>query len=484
MARILFISDSILNENLGIMYLSSYLKANGHDTQLFLLSEYKRIERLLRSIRNINPELIGFSVMTPQVNTFLPITKIMKENTQRKIIWGGPHCIFMPDNVMGNGYVDIICTGEGEEALLTLMNRLEAKEDYSDIPSLWVRNGEKWIKNDIGYLESNLDKYPFPDRELYYSKHSLLRNFGLKRLITQRGCPYECSYCFEPILKDLYSGKGKLVRHHSVEYVINEVKGILHRYPTRMIHFSDDTFNLNREWLMDFLPKFKENINLPFTCNISVLHSDEKVIKNLKEAGCNGVIFGLESGVESIRMNILNKKVSNQKYIEASRLLRKYKLKFVANIMFCLPNENLDVAIESIRFAESLKPYYVRAAVLKIYKGTKLGKFAIENDLCVATGEFTYKSKDFNNEHESIKNMIWVAFLFVKFPSLITFAKKILNRRISKFLKPLILLYYWQEARFLNISSQQSLRYFWQSRKIFMKGLGGEQLDTYKKIQN
>ena len=182
MAKILFISDNFFNESLGIMYLSSYLKANGHQVCLFLLSEYKRSDGLLRVIKDADPDLVGFSVMTPQVSTFRPVAKIVKETTRRRIIWGGPHCMFMPENVSENRYIDIICIGEGEEALLTLMNRIDARSDYSDIPGLWVRKEDRWIKNDVGCLETNLDKYPFLDRELYYSKYPFLHKFGLKRL--------------------------------------------------------------------------------------------------------------------------------------------------------------------------------------------------------------------------------------------------------------------------------------------------------------
>src|SRR3990167_11191185 len=119
MAKILFISDNFIDESLGIMYLSSYLKANKHEVHLSLLSEYKQIDELLKFIRDTNPDIVGCSVMTPQVDSFRLITKIIKEKTNHKIIWGGAHCMFMPEDVMKNKYVDIICIGEGEEAILT-----------------------------------------------------------------------------------------------------------------------------------------------------------------------------------------------------------------------------------------------------------------------------------------------------------------------------------------------------------------------------
>ena len=254
------------------------------------------------------------------------------------------------------------------------------------------------------------------------------------------------------------------------------------KYPVRSIHFSDDTFSLDRGWLMDFLPKYKKDINLPFTCNISVLHIDDELVKKLKESCCNGVVFGLESGVERIRMDILNKKITNKKYVDAAKIFRKYKLKFVPNTIYCLPEETLDDAIETVRFAKSLKPYGFKAYVLKIYRGTNLSKFLLEKDLCEGIGEFTYKSKDINREHHIIKNMIWAGYLFIKISVLMRFAKRILKSPISKYLDFLIILSYWQDIVFFKVPLRHSLMYFWQSRKLFMRGIGNEQPDAYEKI--
>ena len=118
MARILFISDNILNEGLGIMYLSSYLKANGHDVDLTLLQDYKRFDDLVDYVEEADPDLVGFSAMTPQVEQFRPVSRLIKEKTGRTIIWGGAHCMFMSEDIMNYGCVDIICMGDGEEALL------------------------------------------------------------------------------------------------------------------------------------------------------------------------------------------------------------------------------------------------------------------------------------------------------------------------------------------------------------------------------
>lgn len=480
MAKILFVSDNLLNEGLGIMYLSSYVKMAGHKVELLLLADFKSIDQMITSIEEFAPDLVAFSVMTPQAEQFRSVSNIIKKKTGRTIAWGGPHCMFMAEDVMTYGCVDIICTGEGEEALFELMNRIEAGEDYEDVHSLCVKTDAGWVRNPLGKLADDLDKYPFPDRDLYYAKYPLLANFAVKRLITSRGCPYKCSYCFEPSFFKMYKGNSKVVRRHSPDYVIGEIKNILKKYPTRHIHFSDDIFNLNKRWLKEFGEKYRSNISQPFTCNIELTSIDEEIIKLLKDGGCRGGIFGLESGVENTRINILNKKITNARYIEATALLRKHKFKFMMNIMFCLPNESLDDAIESFRFANSLKSDGLRISILKMYKGTELAKFATANGLSEGVGEFTYKARDVHHEFDKILNVQWAAILFSRIPFLLRFARPILSQKWTGILKPLQAINHWEDIRFFHIPLWQAWQYFWESRDVFIGGMAQAQKDTYE----
>ncbi|NQU61194.1 MAG: B12-binding domain-containing radical SAM protein [Rhodospirillales bacterium] len=480
MAKILFVSDNFLNEGLGIMYLSSYLKANGHEVDLTLLQDFNRFDKLIDYIEAADPDLVGFSVMTPQVEQFRPVSKLIKEKTTRKVIWGGPHCMFMQEDVMKYGCTDIICMGDGEEALLTLMDRIEAGEDYSDVNSLLVKTEKGWMRNSLLPPEENLDKYPFPDRSLYYDKYPLMANFAVKRFITTRGCPYKCAYCFEPTYFDMYKGKGKVFRRHSIEYALEEVERVLEKYPTRRVHFCDDIFNLDKNWVKEFSKRYKKQFNLDWSCNIEVTSLDEEIIEAMVDGRCRGGTFGLECGVEETRINMLNKKITNARYVEVTDLLKKHKFKFIMNIMFCLPNESLEAAIESVRFGSSLKPYGIRVSILKMYKGTELANYAIRNDLSEGTGEFTYKAKDIHGDFDKIANMNWAATMFGRFPFCLRFAKNILSSRWAKILMPLQYLNHWEDIRFFDIPFWQSLQYFWSSRDVFIGGMAKGQTDIYR----
>ena len=484
MARILFIGDNFVNESLGVMYLSAYLKANGHEVFLTLLSEHRKIDAIIDYVEDVSPDLVAFSVMTPQVEKFRDLSREIKDRTGRTIIWGGSHCMFMFNSVTSYEFLDIICVGDGEDSLLTLMNRIEAKEEYNDIHNLSVRVDGEWKINPLSPLENDLDKYPFPDRDIYYEKYPLLGNLTIKRLITSRGCPYKCSYCYQPTYFEVYKGvgKSKIFRRHSVTYVIDEVKNIQRRYPLKNVHFSDDIFNLDKKWIKQFGKRFKDEIGLPFSCNIEITSIDEETVAALAGGGCFGVTYGLESGVENTRINLLNKYITDKRYIEVTELLHKYNITVMANVMVCLPHESLDQAIDSLRFAASLKTYSARISVLKVYKGTQLARDALEKGWCEGVGEFTYKLKDIHRDFEKIRHIHWFGGLVNKLPFLMRWAKPILSSRLARHLRFLVILNHWEDSRFFRFSLWQAFQFFWNSRDVFVGGLSKDQKDTYVEV--
>ena len=387
--------------------------------------------------------------------------------------------MFMQEDVINYDGVDIICVGDGEEALMDLMNHIDDGKDYSKIPNLYVKSPKGWVKNSVRPAENNLDKYPFPDRDLYFNKYPLMRDFAVKRFITSRGCPYKCSFCSSPSYFKMYKGKGKAFRRHSTEYVINEIKNVVEKYPTRRVNFSDDTFNLDKKWVKEFCEKYKKNFDIDWSCNIELTSIDEDMVQSMVNSRCRGCVFGLESGVESIRMNVLNKKITNARYIEATNWLKKHNLNFFINLVFCLPKESLDDAIESLRFATQLKCKGIRVNILKMYKGTELASYANANGLSDGIGEFTYKAKDFYGEFHRIANVTWAINLFQYFPFLLRWARTILSKKFGKVLGPIHLLSHWQDIKFYDIPLWQGWKFFWNSRHTFIGGLAKAQADTY-----
>jgi radical SAM superfamily enzyme YgiQ (UPF0313 family) len=155
----------------------------------------------------------------------------IKRQLNIPIIVGGPHPTYSPEMIFGDG-IDIICQGEGELALLELADALEHDRDVTKIRNLHVKTRNGTVhRNDLRPAVP-LDELPFPDRELYY-KYPFLRDMPMKRFISSMGCPYPCTFCHEPVIRDLYkkNTQSEYVRRKSVARAVAEIKYIKDQRP-------------------------------------------------------------------------------------------------------------------------------------------------------------------------------------------------------------------------------------------------------------
>ena len=260
MAKILFLQD-ILFEFIGPMQLSAILKAKGHKTDLLVWTKEKD---LIKKIKQIKPDLIAFSTTTGPHKEALKIARKIKSEINIPIIFGGAHPTLFPD-VIKEDCVDMICIGEADLVILAIANAIDKKWNIKKIKNICVEEGKTIRKNELAPLV-DLDNLPSIDRELYYKRYSFLKNLSVKKFITSRGCPYNCSFCFNQTMRKMYKGKGKWVRKRSVDRVIAEIKEVRKKYGLKGVRISDDTFTMEHTWLTEFLNKYKKEVNLPFTC--------------------------------------------------------------------------------------------------------------------------------------------------------------------------------------------------------------------------
>lgn len=365
----ILVIQNVLYEFFGVMYISTALKKQGHEISV-LVENYDKniIERAAKS----DAEVIAFSCTSGLHKWVLEVSrKIKKLSPNKLILVGGPHPTYFPE-IINEPEVDIICLGEGEGAVVELANKLRNKEDITGIKDLWVKKDGKIYKNETRFLVENLDDLGFPDREVYYKKYKHLRKNPRKPFYTGRGCPYACTFCFNHSFKKLYKGKGRQVRRRSPEHVIAEIKDVRKKYPLKTVYLQDDTFILNKAWVKDFLQIYKKEINLPFICMFRANLLDESIMKDLKDAGCAKVFFGVESGNEEIRNNVLKKGVSNEDIIRAGNLLNKYKIKFKTYNIFGLPGETLEHAFETVEINRKIKTAYPFCTLLQPYPRTEI----------------------------------------------------------------------------------------------------------------
>jgi len=424
----LFIQD-LGYEHIGTMYLAAVLKEHNHYCDVFVDNlEVNLIEKAKAS----KPDLVGFSVITGSQQWCLDMAQKIKAAVNCKIIFGGPHATHFPD-IIKYEQVDYVCRGEGEYALLELVEAIQENKDTTAIRNIWCKKEGRIIKNEVRELIDNLDALPFPDRSIYY-KYSNIGRMPQKRFMATRGCPYSCSFCFNHALRQIYRDKGKYIRIRSVENVINEIICLRNSYPLKTVYFDDDTFILDHDWIFAFLREYREKVKLPFICLLRANLVTEKLIKEFKASGCKRVFFGVETGNERLRNELLEKGLSDKDIINTAGLLHKYKIKFKTYNMLGLPDETIENAFETLKLNIKIKTDYPWCSIFQPYPGTELGTYSIRKDY--VSEDFScndivpYYSRSMLIKKKDIKQIVNLQRFFVagiKFPFLIPLIKKLIK---------------------------------------------------------
>ncbi len=387
--RILFFDIGEIDYK-GVEILAAILKKHGHVVDLLLdpglgkhyyfklplLNLLFRDTLLLRKLKSFNPDLIAMSIVTNNFLYFRNFGMKIKENFDVPIIVGGIHPTSVPEFVIKEDWVDFLCIGEGEEAIVELADKLHYNQDFSQIKNLWIKdkNG-KIYKNPLRPLISNIDTFPFPDRSLY-EKYGVL---GKRiRFATGRGCIHSCSFCVNSFRKTLYCGQ-KYLRKRSVENTISELVEIKRIYNPRAIRFEDDVFVLDRDWLFRFKEEYKEKINLPFHCYFTPTGVKEDIIEILKEAGCQSIAMGIQSGNEELRYTIMKRQYSNEQVVKAAQIIKNKGIKLYAEYMFGLPGETPEKMWETLRLSEKISSNNTWTSLFYPYPGTELATYCKEN---------------------------------------------------------------------------------------------------------
>ena len=355
----------------GIAVLSAFLKQHGHQIDLHYMYPKYRPRKMIEKIEDFRPKLIGFSSTTPQ---FKYIKKILDDVPLGKDIFticGGSHATMEPESLEFISRLDAICRGEGEYALLELVEALENERDITKIKNLWVKKNGRVYQNPCRPLVENLDDLPFADRELFPYQSIINSDFGTALFMFTRGCPYNCSYCSNDALRKVQ--EGKYVRFRSVGSCIQEIREVIDNYKVKSIYIDDDIFTLNKKFVFEFCEEYRTQIKLPFDINVRVETITRELCKKLKKAGCRRVNMGIESGNPYIRNKVLNRKMSNEQIINAFGIARQAGLKTKSFNMVGVPYETPQRFQDTVKLNAEIKPDSVILNVFDPYPGTKLG---------------------------------------------------------------------------------------------------------------
>ena len=385
-------------ENLGLEYLSAVLKQNGFKVELFLdpiiFDEsgfvknriFKRLfgrdRAILKSIVDFQPSLVGMPVLSDNFLWACKWARLIKECLRIPVVLGGIHPTSVPESAISNRYIDYICVGEGEEAMLELCQSLSEKKDISGIRNIWHKSGDDIVSNPVR-PPLELDNLPFPDKDLFFDKYPFFR-YGYKTS-TSRGCVYRCAYCCNNIMSKLYNNR--FYRQRSADNVIEELKLAKKKYRSRFIHFVDEVFNVNQDWLKEFLDLYKKEIDLPFDCYVYPDLVSADLVDLLKKSGCFKVQMGVQTVNEQKRKQLLKRESSNQKIKQAILAFRNSGIFVSCDNILGLPGEAEDDLFSMYEFYDEYTPDYCELFWLRFYPETDITLESIKNNY-LSSGDY------------------------------------------------------------------------------------------------
>jgi len=369
MAKVVFIQ---LNEYElhGLESLAGELKRSGHQVNL-IIPFFEKTP--LRKIMEFTPDLVGFPVASAEREEALAWAKAIKARIRTLIIFGGVDPTFFPE-IIADESVDLVLRGEAEQSLVKLAEALDRKEDYCAIPNLWAKKEGKIFRNPVGPLMENLEALSFPDKAIYFSRYPYFRKYPIKFFIASRGCPFGCSYCANQGLRELYPNRNFYLRFKSPEYLLEEIKAIISRYPGRTLGFNDDLFSYDRKWLEQFLPGYRKQVGIPFFCTGRIDLMTEETARLLKEGGCYSLFYGLESADADDRGRILNRKMSDPEIEKGVEILRKHGIAVQSYNMFNYPGDTVEKGLKTLDYNCRLKNDFVVSSLFQPFPGTSLAR--------------------------------------------------------------------------------------------------------------
>ncbi|HOO77044.1 MAG TPA: radical SAM protein [bacterium] len=426
-----------------------------------------------KKLAEIAPGVVGVTLTSSDVawlNDVLP--RIRRTCPGSFIIAGGIHPTIHPALLEEYPVLDAICRGEGEEAMVELLEAREENRPPTGIGNLVVRFRGEVYRNPLRPLIVDLDAFP-EDRGVYFRRYPDLASDSLLQYITSRGCPYPCSFCVNHELNRIFRGLGPVQRRKSVDFALRELQELRRQYRrAETVFFIDDLFLQDREWIKRFLPRYRREIGLPFICSAGPRTIDGEIADLLASSGCASVEFGIETGNESKRRELFNKKAfTDAEFRRQIGLVKERGIEVYAPSMFCFPTETPADSFRTVEFYHELGVDHPFSSFLFPYPHTRIHEIAIREG-CIAPdlqaedlpSNYFTKSICRIPRRRVIENIQYLFYFFAKHPRFYRYFKWLVYLPVP--LKPFryLGLFFWFK-NWKRMGYMETIRYFWRFRK-------------------
>ena len=334
-------------------------------------------EDFFRLVAEFEPDILALSCTEDMWHLGLRLLRHVRPTSPILTIAGGVFPTFAPELVLSHDEIDIVCKGEGEDALRMLADRVGRGESYSDIPNLWSMNSDGSIRNNpIEMVDMNanplIDLSHFEEARFYRPMGG--RVWRMFPVETHRGCPYKCAFCNSPSQMAMYRNElgENYLRRKTFDNMFRELEFYKEEMEAEYLYFWADTFFSWKPGEFEEFAERYQSIGLPFWCQTRVETVDHKRLTMLKDIGCSRISFGLEHGNEEFRATWLGRRMSNQLVIDNFEIVNEIGIPFSVNNILGFPHETRTLAFDTIRLNKEFECNDRNAYAFTPFHGTPL----------------------------------------------------------------------------------------------------------------
>ncbi len=357
--------------SLGLGYLAAVAEQEGHEARIFDfgLRPQRPLADEVQDVIDYRPDLVAFTSMTTSYASVEEAAAMLKDALGVTILIGGPHATTLPHQTLENPNIDYLIFGEGEEVFRDFIRALEnGAHNWGSMTGLWYKEDGHVVNGGERKLIADLDALPYPARHLFeLDQYPLYTASGEQMLtvLSSRGCPYNCSFCFKGIV-------GRTYRQRSPENIADELEHIVQRYGVRNFYFIDDLFTIDVRRLDKILDHFIDrNMDIRWRCLARVDRVTPELLQKMHKAGCEQIHYGIESGNEEV-LKRTAKHINLNQVRDAVRWTEEAGIRSKGYFILGLPGDNEQTMNETIEFAASLDLSEAMFSIATPMPGTQL----------------------------------------------------------------------------------------------------------------
>jgi len=394
---LLIVKNLYTMERLGVMQVSAAAKLQGWQTRL-LVTDGKSHAGIEEQVDGFEPDILAFSAMSPEYPYLARLARRLHQSNPRFTLFGGSHPTFFQD-IIRQPFVRALSFGEADVSFPRFLEAFANGGDYTGIRGMHFQSAGDVILNEPERLVENLDDLPFPDRFLQVDDKTLADFSRSHIFMASRGCPNQCTYCFNHKYNRMFRDYGPIYRRRTVGNLVAEMKEVRDTCGMKFAYIDDDIFTLcSRAWLEEFAELYPARVGVPFMVNVHVNAVTLEQLQLLRQAGCVLICFGIECGNEEVSRTLLKRRIGNEKIVRLSHWIHDLGMKFMTQNILALPvPDPLAVDLQTLELNVRCRPDYAIAHIYFPLPGTELAAYCEEKGyLGAGDGQLPERTNSFS----------------------------------------------------------------------------------------